>query len=385
MIEGQATLIIDLGNSQTRVMTQFGTNRMGKVISKLSFLDNAYGILPEDKVEVYLESGNYSDDTSAIFHFGEGQQVDTWCNGEICNTELTSVERPTALVKKYNSLVTKLTISNALRRGYEDVAEISDCDMANVGVSWRIVLLLPPEDIDVGSKQITSLAKGIKELDFLMPSLKKTILVDSVTVLPEGFCAYIAVLFDQKDSIRKGYAYLADPESITLMIDIGAGTTDFTLAKGGSIITSSRFTKEIGGNNVHRKVGKLLREKGIKISDASVRKGVETGVIRSGAKSYDIKKFIEVAKRDVSKQLVDAIKEYFEDTMFSVQDISNVLVCGGGAMTSPDGSIPPISDYITEFLRQLSPDIKQVDIPDDGDKKISPRLLNIIGAGIIAS
>lgn len=382
MVDGTATLVIDLGNSDTRVLTEFGVNGKGKVRRKLSVLSNRYGILPEDKIDVYLTNQIYSEEDSSIFKL-EG---DHWCNGDICLTELTSTtQRPSALHKKYNSLPSKLSIMNGLKRGYEDVAEFADCDLTSVNVSWDLVLLLPPEDVDEGAKQIAELARTIDSIEFLMPELKKNISINSINVYPEGFCAYIAVVFESKKKIRKSHAYLVEPTETTLIADIGAGTTDFTVAKGGKIITSTRFTRAIGGNNVHRRVGKLLRERGISLPENFIREGTETGFVRSGSKEYDIKEEIATAKRDVSKQLVDAVEEFFENNMIPIQSINNLLLCGGGAMESDVEGIEPIADYITDFITSISPDIRRVELPEDEDgEKLSPRLLNVIGAGILS-
>lgn len=386
MISGTAKVIIDLGNSQTRVLTKFGTNAKGKPRTVLSFLDNRYGILPADKVSVYLTDQLYSEEDSCIFNFDDGTGVQAWCNGEICNNEITMSERPTALVKKYQSNASKLAIVNAIRKSYEMVADMSDCDVENVNVDWDVVILLPPEDVDTGSALIADMVKSIKRIDFLMPCIEKEVRINTVNVYPEGFCAYIAVLLENKEKIRKGYSYLADPEEYTLIIDIGAGTTDFTLAKGNKIITSSRFTRAIGGNNVHSRVRKLLHARNISIGDQRVRTGVETGVIKSGAKTYDICEEIATAKRDVAKALIDAIVEFFEDSMTPIQSINNLLICGGGAVESENENIQPISNYMIDYMKALSPDVSLVKLPTDEDgNKISARLLNIIGAGILAA
>lgn len=382
MVNGTATLVIDLGNSETRVQTQFGVNGKGKIRKTLSILSNRYGILPKDKLDVYLTNQIYTEEDSCIFNYGD----DYWCNGDICMTELSSTtERPSALHKKYNSLPSKLAIINGFRRGYEDVANFADCDLASVNVSWDVVLLLPPEDVDAGAKQIAELARSIKEINFLMPDLKKEITINSVNVYPEGFCAYIAVLMENKTKVRKSHAYLAEPTETTLIIDIGAGTSDITMAKGSNIITSSRFTRAIGGNNVHRRVGKMLREKGINLPESAVREGVETGTIRSGSKVFEIKSEIAIAKRDVSKQLVDAVVEFFEDNMILMDSINNILICGGGAVESDVEGIEPIANYVTDFIIGISANISRVELPkDENGNTISPRLFNVIGAGILS-
>ena len=384
MVDGVAKLTIDLGNSQTRVTTQYVVNAKGKPRKKTSVLDNRYCTMPEEKVQVYLNSQIYTEEDSCIFKGknNEGKDV-VYCNGEISNAEFDSLSmRPTALCKKYSSLASKLAIINGFRRGYEDVAEFTDSDLESINVTWDLVLLLPPEDIDAGAKLLAELARSITEIDFIMPKLTREITINGIKVYPEGYCAYIGVLLESKSKVRSGYAYLADPETYTLIIDIGAGTTDFVLAKGQSIVTSSRFTRTIGGNNVHQRVRTMLKAKNINLPDSAIRKGCEVGKIKSGSKVYDIREEISAAKADVSRQLVDAVQQFFEENMMSVDMISNILVCGGGAEGS-DG-IEPTANYIVSFMKEISPNTELVELPEIDGQKVSPRLLNIIGASILA-
>jgi len=392
MVNGKATLVVDLGNSETRVETHFGKNSKGLTRKRLSFLSNHFGELAPQKVNLYtVESSTYTEDNSRIFKYHE--QV--YCNGSLCNDEFGSTAiRPTALEKKYESLLTDLSLRNALTRGYEDIALFTNSDIESIDVEWELVLLLPPDDIDVGAKNLAQRAKAINSLSFIMPKLEKEIKIEKVNIYPEGFAALIGVAFVTKGLVRKGYEYLLSPEQKTLILDIGAGTTDFLLAKGTNIVSTSRFTREIGGNNIHQRVRRLLKEAGVSLSDNIVKAGCEVGFVMDGSKRYDITQFIAKAKSDVSKQLVDAIQEFFEDNMMPIRSINNILVVGGGAEISENKDISPISEYLTAYMQKLSPSINLVELPeldfpaedDEQEVKYSvTRLLNIVGAGILAA
>lgn len=388
MVNGTAKLTIDLGNSETRITTQFGLNSKGEPRKRTSILDNKYGELPSNKLGLYLnEDSVYTDEDSKCFKYNDK----VYCNGDLCNKEFSTMAmRPSALEKKYSSLVTKLTLINAFCRGYEDIAHFTDSDLSSVEVDWEVTLLLPPDDVDAGAKLIAEMVRSISEVDFLLPELKKSIKINSVCIYPEGFAALIAVLFETKGKLRPEYTYLVEEDTRTLICDIGAGTSDFVMAEGMNIVSSTRFTKEVGGNNVHQRVRRLLKEQGITLSDAAVRKGCETGFVKSGAKKYDIIEEIATAKSDVSKQLVDAIQEFFENSMIPIQSIDNILVCGGGAENSEVEGIMPISNYIIDYMTRLSKDVHLVELPEihitlNGEEaKATPRLLNIVGASILA-
>lgn len=382
MITGTAKLVVDLGNSETRVKTIYGKTAKGNVRERLSIIDNRYSIVPDEKLDLYLKGDTYSSESSYVFE----RNGIYYCNGDVCNIEMAQTSfRPTALEKKYESKVTLFTLINAFRQGIEDVAIFSNCDSDNVDVDWEVYLLLPPEDLEAGSQAIASMVKGIEDINFLMPELKKKISISKVKVFPEGMCAFFGVLFSSKGIVRKGYDYLMNPVESTVIFDIGAGTTDIVMIRGSQIVQSSRFTKEIGGNNVHRLVQRSLRNKGISLPDEVVREGVNTGYVKSGSRSINIAEEIASAKQAVSNQLVDAVQEFFESSMISIRTISNILVCGGGAEVSSNKEIKPISDYIVNYMKRLSPDIKLVKIPEDeGGNPVSSRLLNINGAGILA-
>lgn len=387
MITGTAKLVVDLGNSETRVKTIYGKTAKGNVRSRLSILDNMYSSVSEDKAKAYIQEGTYNDGNSVVFCTESGL---CYCNGEMCRNEFASTGfRPSALEKKYESMSTRLSLINAIRQGIDDIAEINDVETSAVDVGWELYLLLPPEDIDIGAKPLAEVAKAITSIDFLMPELKKAVRVTKVNVFPEGMCAFFGVIFKNKGVIRPEYKYLVEGNESTIIFDIGAGTTDIVIVKGSQVVQSSRFTKEIGGNNVHRLVQRSLRNKNVPLPDSVIREGVTTGFVKSGARTIDITEDIAEAKRAVSTQLVDGVQEFLESSMISIRTIANMLVCGGGATESTNSSIRPIADYMVDYMRRLSPDLQLIELPEvsnaDGEmERVSPRLLNIIGAGILA-
>lgn len=386
MITGTAKLVIDLGNSETRVKTMFGKTAKGAVKQITSVLDNRSNRISPDQLDNYLNNDDYSEENSRIYEYhGEFR-----CTGELCATEFgVGADRPTALQKKYEIQSTKYAVINALCQGYEDICNLANCDMNQVDVTWIISVLLPPEDIDDGAAPLAELVRSIDHIKFLMPEVEKDIKIEKVNVYPEGFCAFVGVVFKSKGAFRQEYAYLVSDDQYTLICDIGAGTTDFVLVKGAKAITSSRFTREIGGNNVHRIVQRdLNKSQRLGLTSDRAQAGCEQGYVMNGSTRIPIVENIAKAKREVSQQLVDAVREYFESSMLPVRSITNLLVVGGGAEEPVYEGGEPISKYITEYMQALSPSISLVELPtqviDGNTVKMSPRLLNIIGAGILA-
>ena len=223
----------------------------------------------------------------------------------------------------------------------------------------------------------------------------KVLNVLSVKVLPEGFAAFIGILFKSKSAFRAEYSFLRN--ATTLIVDIGAGTTDVIIVKDGKALQSSRFTVEIGGNNVHQIVRSKLKRKGIALPSSTVREGVETGVVKNGSRVVEIATEIAEAKDMVASQLVDAIQMFFEGTMYPVGMVEYVLTCGGGAEKGNVEGVKPMAEYLISYMKKLSPDMelisdlveeyKEVGIKakmPEGREKISPRMYNIIGANILS-
>lgn len=386
MVEGTATLVVDLGNSETRVKTYFGRTQKGNLRTKISQLSNAFGSSMDGEVWARVKGNSeYNEDNSRILLLNGSR----YCTGLMQQSEFSGVSFvPTAGEKKYESLSTKLALHNAFLQGYEDIASWTKSDINSINVVWNVTVLLPAEDLDNGAERLAAMIREVKEINFEMPSVQRDIKIDTVNVLPEGFCALLGVIFQSCGVIREGYEDMMDKDTYTLIVDIGAGTTDISIARGGAVISNSRYSETVGGNNVQKLVRGMLRQKGYnKLSEESFKKACETGTLRVGAQRIQIFEELNSAKSEIAVQLVNAIKTYLELNVIPIQEISYLLVCGGGAITNEDvKELTPISNYLVDFLRKQSAGIELVELPMveiEGEmKKVSPRMLNIIGAGV---
>lgn len=386
MVNGTAKLIIDFGNSDTRVQTKFGNTPKGAERVKTVVISNIFARMSEEECARYISEGVYTEDDSRIFETSGG---DIYCTGVICQKEFErTAERPSAVISKYQSINLKWSLQAALCMGYKAIAEFTNSDIDSIDVDWEIVTLLPPDEIDVGAKIVADTIRSITKVDFKMPCFSKDIRVKSVKIYPEGFAAFIACLFEGVGKIRESHKYLSDKGRTVLIVDIGAGTTDFMLVQDGKPISSSRFTRTTGGNNVHQTLRRMLKKKGISLKDAAAREACSVGYVFYGAEKISVIDEIAEAKMEVSRDLLDALVEYFESTMVAVNSINNILIVGGGAVESDVEGIKPISDYLFDYIKTISPHIGRVEIPmvkkGESSKKLDCRMANVIGAGILA-
>lgn len=399
MVQGSAILVVDLGNSSTKGKVLFGKDgNTGRFRERKFDIPNVFAPIDPS----YEVSPDYTTEDSTIL------RVDTELNGRIiqgdfCNGELQRKEKPLSTIKpsasdkKYNLDSTVLSMRLALLYGYKGIMEMSRVfDYSKLDVTWTVVCLLPPGDMDEGKAPMAALVNSIDRLQAVFPECDIPIKVTKTVVLPEGFSAYAGVVFDVGKQFRADYKFLT--EETVLVIDIGAGTSDMVLIKNNKMVQNSKYTISQGGNNVHQLVRRKLRMQGLDIDDDAIRRGIVKGEVKDGSKPVSIVDIVNTAKAEVAQKIVSEIQDFLEVTDIKARSVGYVLVCGGGSMRDSDAAdIVPMSDQVVKSFRNLSPNSELVQIPThvvnrdahDGDverveEQISPRDLNLLGASILA-
>lgn len=379
MLTGTANLIIDLGNSSTKCKVQYGKDpNTGKFYQRRFDISNVFAPISSD----YEVSDEYNTETSTIINVDakiNGAQIrGNFCNGELQEKEkpLTTI-KPSATSRKYELDSTILSLNMAFLKASEAILAMNHTtDFSQLDITWNVITLLPPGDLDEGKDKMVDIIKSITEIVSVYPKAGIPIKINNVIVLPEGFCAYIGLVFQEGLKVRPEYKYLT--EETILVFDIGAGTTDCLLIKNNKIVQNSKYTVNQGGNNVYQYVRRKLKLKGIDIEDAAIRAGVVSGVIKDGSKELNITDLINEAKEEIATKIVSEFQDFIELTDIKLRSIGYLLTCGGGSMSEKDTSA--LSDKLVAKAKSLAPNISAIKLPDD----ISPRDLNLIGASITA-
>lgn len=400
MVQGEAILVLDLGNSSTKVTVMFGKDaQTGKYRERTLDLSNVFAPIKED----YKVSSDYSDDTSTILKVNSELNgvpiVGNYCNGELQAKECPlATIKPSAFKRKWDLDATVLSIRLAFLHAYKAIMNMQRVsDYTQVDIKWKVVTLLPPGDIDAGKTEMENLIKGVTSVDSVYPEMHFDINVTKVMVLPEGYCAYAAIVYDKGQTFREGYSYLKDE---TIMIfDVGAGTTDCMIIKGNTLVQSSKHTVNQGGINVFNIVRQSLRLEGIDVDTEELQTGVIKGSIKDGAKNISIVDYVNKAKNEVAIKIVSDFQDYLSTTDIKMRSVGFVITCGGGSMSDSEcPEIEPLSTKIIEVVKQLTPNAEIVKLPkvsrkvtdeESGDSRVieetmSARLLNLIGASILA-
>lgn len=401
MIQGNATLVVDLGNSSTKGMVLFGKDsQTGKFRERRFDLSNQFAVVNPN----YEVPSDYSDATSTVLTIDaevNGKPVKgTFCNGEVQQKEKpTGILRPTATRKKYELDTTALSFELSFLYGCKAIMNMARVnDFSQLDITWKVVTLLPPGDVDEGKDKIEAIIRSIKKIEASYPVCETNINIDKVAVLPEGYCAYIAVVYDKGRVYRPDYKFLN--EETVIIFDVGAGTTDCMLIKNGKLVQTSKHTVNKGGNNVFQIVKRELELQGLDLEDSDIQSGIIKGFVKDGSKQIPIADIVNKAKSDVASIIIEDFTGYLERTDIKVRSIGYLLVCGGGSMNDSDcPDIKPLSDGLVDNFKELSPNVSLIDIPshivckpDDEEEdtykkveeKISPRDLNLIGASILA-
>ena len=341
MVQGNATLVIDLGNSSTKGKVLFGKDsQTGKFREREFDIPNVFAPIDEG----YVVSPDYDDATSTIL------RVDTVLNGrqiygDFCNGELQVKEKPLCTIKpsasdkKYNLDSTPLSYRLAFLFAYKAIMNMQRIsDFSQLDITWTVVTLLPPGDLDEGKAPLTELIQSIDKLEAVFPKVDLPIKISKTVVLPEGYCAYAGVVYDIGCQFRPDYKYLTE-ESV-LVIDIGAGTSDILLIKNNKLVQNSKYTITQGGNNVYQLVRRKLRMMGLDLDDDSIKAGIIKGEVKDGAKKISIVDIVNNAKLEVAQKIVSEIQDFFDLTDTKTRSIGYLLICGGGSMQ--DSDVPEI-------------------------------------------
>lgn len=377
-----ANIVIDMGNSETRVLVQSGIGRSGLIKQQLTTVSNIFSQISPD----YEVPENYSEEDTVVFETADGE---FYANGLLVEREFSmSALRPTALDPKPTSKVTMLTIQRAFLEGYRLLSNMYRCSLKSLDVTWNVTFLLPPNDIATGAKTLYGRIKGLEEINFTLPNFSTKLKINSVKAYPEGFAAYIGTVMRRGRIISDTHKHLLS--SKTLVVDIGAGTTDFFVIEGMETIDSTRLTLPYGGNNIIARVKQALLSKNIQFPNKEIEKGVIEGKIKDGRNVINLAKSLAIFKTEVANTLIDGLTSYLEGNGYPVRSIENLLVVGGGSLASQVEGVESLSTYLVDRLKDFAPNIElvtfQENLDEDGNQEVetNPRLLNVLGAGVLA-
>lgn len=361
----KADIILDLGNSETRMSLLLGKQRKDTILS------NRFAALPA-KYQIPKEYMNAK--TTILMVKGA-----YYAHGYLAEREFgDKLVRPTAVEEKTDQLVTELTMNLVFITALKQLAEGKGVPVSELKVSFNVSVLLPPLEHDINEGKLMELIKSFNSINSLMPvEMNNKFDIDKVQVLPEGVAAFFGVFYNEIDE-----ALVEVPENIkystgyVLILDIGAGTTDVVLIKDTELVLNSKETYKKGGNTVESNLKSVIKRKyGFVPQD--ITNVVSSGILEEGMMQHNVADLLTESKDAYAKMLMMDLREYLERMSISMKEIKGVLVVGGGSLpTIREEKIisPAMSEILLNYFKALAPNITVMSTAGK-----NPRLLNIEG------
>lgn len=372
MKNANVTLLIDLGNSETRAEVVYN----GKSV-KLE-IPNAYCELHEN----YTIPEDYRNDESTVFGC-DGEYI---ANGELVSHEFsTRSMKPTGLKHKSEQITSKYSIIMVMIKAIALISGNIATIPTDINWVFDIACLLPPDEQsskdDVNNMK--SLISEITEIQCVSPiNYKVPVSIKEIRIFPEGVVAYTAAMFSMKDGKAVANAEnLKYRQGYTLVMDIGAGTTDLAMVFNGKFVAASKTTIKTGGNYVEKTCKREIRRK-FGNAPTDMTEIIEKGVYTRGNERIIMDDVLIRAKKDFAAELNKEIIEYLEVTQIPVHELKGLLVIGGGAIaTERDGKIisESLAYPLCENIRSMAKSVELIKID------VSPRFANIEGLHIMST
>lgn len=365
----KAGLLIDLGNSETRMKLLVGGNEKNITLSNRFVELPAQYTIPKEyqnnKTSIICVKGSY------------------YAHGALAEREFSDkLIRPSSVEYKTEQLVTELSLTMVFLNAFIHLSEARGLPISELDVSFNVSILLPPLEHDVATKEMKEIVKSVRYIKSLLPlDIEKEVVVENVNVLPEGVTAFMGVYYGEDNGnlveVEENQEYST---GYVLVLDIGAGTTDVVLIRDTELVLNSKDSFNKGGNTVESNLRTEIRRK-YKYAPQNMTEVVSTGLLQEGTVVHDVADLVTLSKEAYSKILIPDLMGYLERMSISLKEVKAVLVVGGGSLPSiREGKVvsPAMSDVLIKYLKNLAPNLQVM-----STSTLSPRMLNIEGLKFI--
>lgn len=365
---------VDLGASSTRYTT---------VDNKINFIpNNMFFVRDMSEKLTYSRNGDVVENNLdvSIWKDGESKYFPMRALvGQMAARCSKYNDRPEQLKSKHDQAINYFSTILAVALSKLKVPELSE--------DINLFSALPPAEVEMYKDVFRQNLVGHYTVSFnkIGPSpVTVQFNIKDVYCYEESRMALVQFLLDDNypDRITKF------GNSTIMSIDIGASTTDIAIFDKTQYIERTGRTYKVGGNTVREIISKSLMAKySTEFSVSEVEQCLIEGRIKNGNKYDVISDIVESAKMQVARQIASQLDQYFSSIQMSIMSINYIVVSGGGSMDSSyiadDGqkisTSKPMSEYITQALRSICPNIDVVFFGDE------PRTANIRGLGMYAA
>lgn len=377
----KAGLLIDFGNSSTRVILLSGNKKYRYDMS------NRFAELPSG----YQINNKYINGKSSVLLTNGAY----FANGELAEREFSGKElRPSSLQSKTEQLTTELTIHLAIIKALNILTQTYNVPVDALDVTFTVSALLPPLDHEVNEERLADMFRKVTEVSSLVPfGMTKTVKIEEeVSVHSEAVAAFFGAFYQEDGvvenpqnegkSVDNGDVLVLDNgkhivlsevennkkfmQGYVLVLDIGAGTTDIALFSNMELIESSKDTFNRGGNTVKSIVSNEIRKRyGYAPTQQMMEDVIRSGKLAESGEFHDVSDIVTSAKEQYSQATMEDIRQYLERMSVALPIVKGLLVAGGGALATVDEHgnelSPSMSKVLIQYLKTLAPRLEALD------------------------
>lgn len=358
-------LLIDLGNSETRMTLLVGDK------AKTTILSNRFAALPPS----YTIPEEYNNSKTSILEY----KGTYYANARLAEREFVGqLLRPYAVEYKTDQIVTEISLSLVFLHALIQLSEAYATPLDNLEVEFNVSVLLPPLEHDTQGEKMEEIVRSINTVNAILPfTVSKSYDIGEVKIIPEGVSAYFAVIFEEGLGTLLEVAENKEfQEGYVMILDIGAGTTDVVLIKDTELLLNSKESFKRGGNTVESNLIAEINRK-YKFKPQDIKSVIQTGILAEGSTEHDVSDLLTESKVKYTRILSPELSTYLERMSISLKEVKGILLAGGGSLpTVRDGVVvsDAMSKVLLEELQDKAPNIKIV-----STLKLDPRYLNITG------
>lgn len=304
-------------------------------------------------------------------------------------------ERPSINQNKH---VQRINYTSAVVASALEILFTTEGEAANktaVENAIDLFMAIPPMEISMMSKQeVLRIVKenlvGNYNLTFNKfirdgAPLQLNFTIKDVYLHEESVLSILSHIFKTNGEMRPGVEEYKNSKMLSL--DIGASTTDLAIVENFIYKDKTGQTFKTGGNVARSILQDFLRAHyGQDFPDVETDRIMREGRIQNGRSFDDCSSFVQRAKEEFAKQVVNQIESYFRKIDIPVQLINPIIVSGGGSMESgyidENGTyvktVGAIGEFILEPLKHLCPNLEVLQLEGNA------RLGNIKGLVTVA-
>ena len=314
-------VVIDLGNSQTRVVMS-GKDINGVNINEYFTLPNVYSVVSKD-----VDRTAYDGTDSVIFDvIAKDGSKQTLATGKIGNEYTTKIQ-PTGLGQKYLADTTRIGLSRVMVDVINRVAKLTNMQQIEVfdKVALEVFLMVPPMEVNKAQEELSELLKPSVTISESFPEeIKGDIEVVNVKILNEGLMGFVAASLDY-DTLQPRQLAHDIRRSRCVVLDIGAGTTEVLVVDKNTLIETSRTTMRMGCINIINQIKQQFEAmQGFSVPMEDVEKAAITGYLKVGRTKYDVIDLVNQARKNVAGAMVTGLNSYLSSMLIPLATVEDI-------------------------------------------------------------